>query len=398
MADIKSYIKEKEKREKQQADYKKKIRKHKLTSVYRILLAVFGIAALAVLAAAQYKRHVYTSYDILSSVPRQNILGSIDVRLGNAVLTYSKDGVHCTDLKGEVVWNQTYQMQEPLVAVCGDTVAIGDYNGRSIYVQNAQKQLGTISTTMPIREVTVSQSGMVTAVLADTDKAWVNTYNAEGELLYYGEAHMDGAGYPCAISLSPGGELLGISYLYVDAGTLKTNIAFYNFQDVGESQTDKIVSTWSYSDLLAPMLRFMNDSAAFAVGDNRLMIYSGGRKPVSGLEHIYDEEVLSVFYNQSYVGLVFRSEQSDSLYRLDVYSAAAKEVGRFYFDIEYTDLFFDQDQFVAYNDTECVIMTLDGVEKFNGTFSKPVRLMLPGSGAYRYVLVTASSIDTIQMK
>lgn len=398
MADIRSYMKEKEKREKMQASYKEKLRKHKLTSVYRILLTVLGAAALIALIVAQYNRHIFTGYDIISSVPRQNILGTTDARLGNSILTYSKDGVHCTNVKGEAVWNQTYQMQEPRVSICGDTVAIGDYNGRSIYVQNAAQQLGTITTTMPIRDVTVSAGGMVTAVLADTDKAWVNTYNAEGEMLYYGEAHMDGAGYPGAISLSPSGELLGIAYLYVDAGVLKTNIAFYNFQDVGESQTDKIVSTWSYTDLLVPMLRFMNDSAAFAVGDNRLMIYSGNRKPVSALEHIYDEEVLSVFYNEEYVGLVFHSEQNDSLYRLDVYSAAAKEVGSFYFDIEYTDLFFDQDKFVVYNDTECIVKTLDGVEKFNGTFSKPVRLMLQGSSAYRYVLVTDTSIDTIQMK
>ena len=34
-ADIKNYLKEKEKRQKNQDDYKKKIRKHKLTIVYR---------------------------------------------------------------------------------------------------------------------------------------------------------------------------------------------------------------------------------------------------------------------------------------------------------------------------------------------------------------------------
>ena len=38
-ADIKNYLKEKEKRQKNQDDYKKKIRKHKLTIVYRVLLA-----------------------------------------------------------------------------------------------------------------------------------------------------------------------------------------------------------------------------------------------------------------------------------------------------------------------------------------------------------------------
>ena len=398
MADIRSYMKEKEKREQKQASYKEKIMKHKLTSVYRVLLVLVGIAALIALIAVQYNRHIYTGYDIVASVARQSAAGTIDVRLGRSILTYSKDGVHCTNTKGEVTWNQTYQIQDVRLSISGDTVAIGDYNGRNIYLQNSLQQLGTVTTTMPIRDVAVSASGIVTAVLADTDKALINTYNSSGKMLYKGEAHMEGSGYPGAIGLSPGGELLGVAYVYVDAGILKTNIAFYNLDSVGESYTDKIVSTWSYSDMIVPVLRFMNDDTAFAVGDSRLMIYTGSHKPVSALEHIYDEEVLSVFYNEEYVGLVFRSDQSEYLYRLDVYSAAAKEVGSFYFDIEYTDLFFDQDKFVVYNETECVIKTFGDIEKFHGTFSKSVRLMLPGNSAYRYVIVTDNSIDTIQLK
>ena len=44
-ADIKNYLKEKEKRQKNQDDYKKKIRKHKLTIVYRVLLAAAALGA-----------------------------------------------------------------------------------------------------------------------------------------------------------------------------------------------------------------------------------------------------------------------------------------------------------------------------------------------------------------
>ena len=54
-ADIKNYLKEKEKRQKNQDDYKKKIRKHKLTIVYRVLLAAAALgAALAVWNANGY--------------------------------------------------------------------------------------------------------------------------------------------------------------------------------------------------------------------------------------------------------------------------------------------------------------------------------------------------------
>ena len=398
MADIRSYIREKKKREEKQADYKEKIMRHKLTAVYRILLVIAGVAALIVLIIVQYKRHVYTDYDIVSSVARESAGGSVDVRLGNSILTYSKDGAHCTNAKGEATWNQTYQIQDVKLAISGNTAAIGDYNGRNIYIQDNVQQLGSINTTMPIRDLAVSSSGRVTAVLADTKVAWVNTYNVSGDLLYRGQAHMDDAGYPAAVSLSPNGELLCIAYVYVDAGVLKTNVAFYNFGDVGENYLDYIVSSWSYSDQLIPMVQFISDKTAFAVGDGRLIIFVGGQKPEPALEQLFDEEVQSVFYNENYIGLVFRSEDNEYLYRLDVYDTAAKKVGNYYFNIEYTDLFFEKENFVAYNEKECVIVTFGGIEKFNGTFSKTVSRMLPGSGAYRYILVTNDSIDTIQLK
>lgn len=70
-------------------------------------------------------------------------------------------------------------------------------------------------------------------------------------------------------SLSPGGELLCVSYIYVDAGVLKTNIVFYNFGPVGANNSDLIVSAYTYTDMLIPYVQFLNDSTAFSVGDNR---------------------------------------------------------------------------------------------------------------------------------
>lgn len=52
-ADIKNYLKEKEKRQKNQDDYKKKIRKHKLTIVYRVLLVAAALGAALALVVSR---------------------------------------------------------------------------------------------------------------------------------------------------------------------------------------------------------------------------------------------------------------------------------------------------------------------------------------------------------
>lgn len=401
MADIRSYMKEKEKRERKQTSYKEKIAQHKLASVYRVLLVAAALAALVAIVVVQYRQHVYTEYDVIASVEREIAGGSVDMRLGNAILTYSKDGAHCTDAKGNVRWNQTFEMQDARVAVSGDTVAIGDYNGRSIYVANADEILGEITTTMPIRAIAVSAGGYVTAVLSDANLTWINTYEYNGKMVYEGQAHMDDSGYPLAIALSPGGELMGVVYVYVDAGILKTTVGFYNLGSVGDNVSDNFVSSWLYPDMLIPYIQFLNDSTAIVVGDGKFDVYRGSHKPVPMAGDLYSREIQSVHHSDRYVGLVYMSDNGENRYEMVVYDTTDDydmDKKSFYFDIDYSDIFFGKDNFVIYNETECQIITLDGVEKYHGKFSKAVRLMLPIGNAYRYQLVTDGSIDTIQLK
>lgn len=400
MADIRSYMKEKEKRKQKQEDYKEKIARHKLAFLTRVLLVAAALIAVVLFFYIQYERHVYTDYDIVASVERETISGTTDVRLKNAILTYSKDGAHCTDIKGNVVWNQTFEIQDVRLAASGNAVALGEYNGRSIYLANSEKLLGEISTTRPIRELAVCEAGYVAAVLTDADITWVNRYDSSGELKNEGRTHVDDSGYPMALSLSPSGELLAVAYLYVDAGVLMTRIAFYNFGPVGSNVSDRLVGVWAYTDMLVPYVKFLDEDTAVAVGDSRLMVYSGSHKPGSPVEYMFDREIQSVFCDDRYVGLVFYSDNSENRYQINIYDTEnlSSPVKIHYFDMDYTDLFFGKGNLVIYNETECQVITLDGREKFHGNFAKPVRLMLPAGNGYRYLLITDDSMDTIQLK
>ncbi len=386
------------KKENRQEGYEDKIKKYRLANAYRFVLLLLFLAAIVGLIIVQYRKHVYTGYNVVNTVPRQSGTKSVPIRLGKSVLSYSEDGSHCINLKGDVVWNQTYQMQDVDTAVCGEVSALCSYNGNQIFVQSAKECLGEVTTTMPIRDIAVSATGRVSAILADVDATWIHTYDPNGELLFYGQTFMQNSGYPVALALSPDGELLGVSYVYLDAGTVKTNIAFYNFGPVGSNQSDYLVSTQSYSDMIAPYIQFMDDGTAFAVGDNRLVIYKGEQKPVSAADYFYnDTEIKSVFYNEEYIGLIMASDKAESRYRLDVYGVDAKKVGTYYFDLEYKDMFFEDKRFVIYSESECLIMNMDGLEKFRGRFGGSVELMVPTDSAYKYVLVTGSSLDTIQL-
>ena len=302
------------------------------------------------------------------------------------------------DTKGNAVWNQTFEMQNPIVDICQNVVAIGDYNGRTIYVMNTSGPMGSITTNRPIRNLCVASNGVVAVVLDDTDVTLIYLYDSQGNELVHFRTTMKESGYPVSVSISPSGELVCVSYLFVDSGQMKSSVAFYNFGAVGQNSTDNYVSGYDYLNTIVPFTRFLDNKSVFAVSDDRIMFYSGSQKPVSAAENLLNEDVQSIYYGGEYVGLVFNSMESSNRYRLDVYHKSGELAQQIEFDIEYSDILFHEDQIIIYNETECCIYNINGLEKYAGKFNKSVRTLIPLKTSYSYMMVTPDSIDTIELK
>ena len=400
MINVRTYLQKKAERkagEVQSRDFGALIQKHRLAVFGRTLFVIFVFALLGTLVYVQLKNQVYTSYVILSSIARQQYDSSVCLSYGNGFLSYSGDGISYTDAKGNAVWNQAYEMQEPMVRVAGSKVAVADYNGHIIYSISQDGNYIEIDTNLPIREIAVSESGMVAAVLEDTGITWIYLYSSMGETIAYIRTTMQNSGYPSALALSPDGTLLAVSYLTVDNGTAKSSVAFYNFSSVGQNYVDNFVSGSDYADAVIPFLAFLNNDTSFAVADNRLVIYGGGQRPKSVADVLLNEEIQSIFYNESHIGLVFLDTTGNGKYRLDVYNTSGLVETSLYFDMDYKDIIFRKDNIIIYNETQCLLANMNGVERFNGDFQTPYLLFAPIRGN-RYLAVSQESIDIIEMR
>ena len=403
MINIRNYLKEKEKRKStnRSVDYKERIRSHKLSIFYRAALGIFLAVVLVAFLIIHWKNKVFTDSVIADTAPITVVQGAVVENLDGYVLLYSKDGASCLDTKGQAVWNRTYEMQTPLLSVSGQTAAIGDYNGRSIYVVDKAGERGVVNTNLPIRNLCVSENGVVAAVLDDAKTIRINVYNGNENTenaIVNAKARMDKSGYPVSISLSTNGKLMAVSYLYVDSGNMKSSVAFYNFGEVGQNKADNYVSGYDYLNTVVPFVRFMDNDSSFAVSDDRIVFFAGAEVPTNIATKFLEEEVQSIYYDENYVGLVFHNASGEGAYRLDVYDSAGNKAGSLFFDIEYTDIIFNKDQVIIYSDKECQISSIKGVSKFLGSFEKNTSLLIPTNSAYRYMAVTSDSIDTIELK
>ncbi len=381
------------------ASYKEKIRSHKLAVFFRTV----GIATIVVfLVAAIYVSWRDKEYSEASITQGASITNGADAKvisLNGHIVQYSKDGISCLDETGKVLWNQTYEMQNPIAHICQNVVAVGDYNGHNIYVSNVNGAMGEVDTNLPIRDFCVSSQGVVAVVLDGIDVTWIYLYDSKGNTIANFKTTMKDSGYPISVSISPNGELVCVSYIYPEDGTVKTSVAFFNFGSVGQNSIDNYASGYDYPGVVVPYVQFMNSGAAFAVSDDRIMFYAGEEKPMSQSENFTgSEEIRSVYFDDSYVGLVFANSTTDGAYRLQVYNTSGDLTLTTYFDIDYSEVVFNNKQIIIYNEDECVIKDMNGRDKYSGTFEEPVRTMVPTNLRNKFILVTADSVDTYTLK
>lgn len=397
---IRDYFRNKKKNKEKisRVSYLEKIKSHKFMIFYRSLLLFILVTAAVAVFLIQWKNKIYTDSVTVSSIATTKPQNGNLVAFSEYILTYSKDGASCMDGNGNAVWNETFEMQNPMIDICQNVVAIGDYNGRNIYIMNTSGLLGQITTNRPIRNFCVASNGVVAVVLDDSDLTYIYLYDTKGKELVRIRTTMKDSGYPFSLSLSPNGMLLCVSYLFVDSGELKSSVAFYNFGEVGQNQTDNYVSGYDYLDVVVGYTRFLDEKTLFAVSDDRIMFFEGTQIPVNIGERLFSEDVQKLYYGKKHVGLVFNSTDGNSRYRLDIYNKAGQLCQSIGFDMEYTDIVFAEDQVIIYNESECQVYNMNGVEKYSGYFEKAVYALIPTSSSYRYILVTADSIDTIELK
>lgn len=396
MSNVRNYLKKKE--QQQDVNYRKKIRKHRLQIFYRtVLVLLLGGAAVA-LIYEQIKNRVYTEYEIVSSIDKTDSAEATYLKYNKYILSYSKDGASAIDENGKQLWNQTYEMQNPMVDICDEYVAIGDYKGSRIYVMDLSGKKTEIDTMLPIQEFTVSSDGVVAVVLEDSATTWIRLYNPSGEKVTDMKTTMRKSGYPITISLSPDSTKLGVSYLYMDSGQITSMVAFYNFGEVGKNEQDNFVSGANYENSVVPVLNFMDNATAFAVGDSRIMIYKGNQKPVSSFEQILEEDVQSIFYGDKYIGIIRNNIEGNTRYSMDVYDTNGTIVLKINFDTEYKDVIFHKEEIIIYNGTECVIYNMKGEEKYSGSFGDGMIALIPMDAANKFIVLDSEHVKVVKLR
>lgn len=404
-------------------EFDEKIRKHRRKIRRRIFIIAAVCIAVAVGGNIYFRYKTYYSYKVTSTVERSDVAATEFADFNGNVVKYSNDGASYTDFANHLLWNQTYEMQNPRIDVCGTYLVVYDKKGTLLYIMDTTGVLGSMETVRPIEQVHIAQQGTVAVLTKDGSASHIQLYDKTGKALAKGEIHIENSGYPMDIALSDDAQKLAVAMLDVTDGNVKTSVAFYNFGSVGQNEVDNIVGSYSYSGTFIPRIEFVTNDRMLAFGDNLLLVFEGTQKPEETARVTIKQEIKSIFYNETCFGTVMENESAaDALmpteadmvsditmdrkqedengaFRMDVYDHNGKQVMSRNFDLDYDSVeFLNNGEICIYNKEECEIFTLGGTKKFDGTSDEDLLKVFSGKGIRDYTFILSGKTEKILLQ
>ena len=371
----------------------KEKRKLKMNRMQWTIAAGVLILAVVLVYALVKNNKVASSYEVVTSMSRGDDTSVYYCMMRKGMVKYSKDGVAMTNKSGTVLWNQTYEMASPTLTSAGDYVAVGDIGANTIYIFNEYGQLGRVSTDVPIQEIQISEQGVVAAVLSDTSSNYINLYDKQGNSLGSIKASLENTGYPLAIALSPDASKLAVSYLIVKSGSMQSRIVSYDFSDV---EGDHLLDTQELEGLY-PKAAFLDSREVVLFGEKGFVLYQADSKKIETQEN-FESEINSVFCTNQKLGFIFKNEDDNGKYRMEIYNKAGKKSSTYYFDLDYSGMTADDDEVILYNDEEMLIYQMGGRVRFRGTFNTAVTGVMPSWEDGLYWLIDDQSLREIRIR
>jgi hypothetical protein len=364
------------------------------------VIIILAMVAVVLLGCFIYqKTRTFSKYKVISSVDIQNGEDSDYLKYGDLLVKYSVDGISYID-GNKTVWNQAFEMKDPLIDSCGEYVAIADENGTEIYLFDEDGLVNTIDASYPIIRLEVASQGVVAAILEDSNTNYIELMDKDGEQLVASKTNLASNGYPLDFSISEDGTKMVVSYLYVSGGVMQSKVLFYNFSDVGQNEVDRMVGGFNqYASTIVPEVSFLTNDTAVAIGDNMFTIYSMKQKPEIIYETEFTDEIKQLFTSEDYVGFVFYNtdEQHSEQYKICVYNLKGKIVMSEYVNEVYDNIKLVGKNILTYNEKQCMLMTFSGKQKFEYDFKEDVVEILPIS-AKSYLFVTNNEIQRVKLK
>lgn len=376
-------------------EYRRQLSMHKIAAMKKTAFAVAVVAAVAVGVVFFIEKRSYRTYDIIQTSEQEDIVSTKYEVMSGKILRYSPDGAALVNSEMDAYWSTLYEMQNPVADIRGDWAVIADVDGTSMEIFDKDGEVGSVTTSYSIVKARISSNGLVAAILDGGDSTWINYYDSDGSLIAENQTHVEDPGYPMDVAVSDNGEIMMVTYQFIDGSDTTSYVAFYNFGDVGQNEDDRIVSGYTYEGVVIPEIRYFDTEQSVALREDGFTVYKGRQIPKESATEKVDKEIVSTFCDDDTIGMVFKNGNKDKQYTMKVYSVNGSLRFTKDFNIPYTTIKISGGNILLYNDSQICVMNSRGVEKYSGTVDGSINNFIK-IGWNRYLLVLDSGVNVIK--
>jgi len=341
----------------------------------------------------------FRTYSSVAVTDTYSVAGASDSsykEFAGGVLKYTRDGISYLNMEGEEQWNYPYQIKTPFIETNNVTAAVGCKGGNDIVIMQKDGMIGEIRTTLPIEKISVSEQGIVCAILKNESSPKVICYDTAGNVLVEHDVSLSAMGYPMDAAISPDGEVLQVSYLYLYEGKIVSRVAYYNFGGTGKSEKDYQIACNDYQNTVVATGFYMDEKTSAVIGDNRMIIYKGKDKIETVADIVFDKEIQSVGYSDKYIAVVLTNSGGTG-YELRMYNKTGKLVTNETFDGEYRNIKIAGNHIIMYDGKSCAVFMKNGVQKFDGEMQNGIWEIFPVSGMNKYAVMNANGMEHVRL-
>ncbi len=370
-------------------DSPRKVNKAALIVMLLFVAAIVGVIVYANISS----NNSYTSWESVSSF--ENINEADFVRTHDGFIAFNRDGAAKYAAGGSIIWNISYQMEDPIAAVSGDYAVFADRGSQTVHVTDGTGSNHTFSVSEKIVQVCVADKG-ITAVrtnAGDSDRIYL--YDINGNMLLDMKTDVKKSGFPITMALSDDGKKLVTSYFEVGQEN-KGWLTFYNFDDVGQNYSDKMVGSFSFDENLIVDIRVLNDSRIAVFYADGCNLYKFREKPEliksiqvdGGIEAVCD----------SGNGFAIARKEAEDKNSITVYDLNGKEVTQIVSSMGFDTMRLENSELILTSDDSYVIYRKNGDEKLRARFDDAIRLIYPGSSKNEYTIVGKNKTEIIRLR
>lgn len=375
------------------------IRDHRKHIIKRVLQIILIIAVMVIGIELLYAIRNYNDYDVQEMLDRTRGGTTQYQMFGDQLLEYSNDGISSMDRNHDIVWNQSFEMTAPKVEICGEYLVVYDAAGTKLFILTKSGLVKGLEMNSPIQTVCIANQGTVAVLMKENQESQVKLFDKKGKELANGKFYGDKGGFPVDIALSDDGTKLAVDLVDVSKGNVNTTISFYNFGSVGQSEIDNNVGTYTFEGVLVPEIDYISNSRMIGVGTGKVLVFDGSQKPELSKEIYIEEEILSIFHNEKYIGVVYDNAEVENSWHIKVMDMRGTIIMENDTTIPYNEIgFLSNNEICVTNATRCEIFTTHSIKKFSYEFDKELYKVFAGSTRQNYTFIFKDTIEEVTLK